>query len=59
MKNWDYGPKMILSFLVAIAGSVVICGVNYIQPYEECVKQQHAAHKRADVRERVEQSADV
>ena len=27
MKKLGLGPKMILSFLVAIAGSVVICGV--------------------------------
>ena len=55
MKKLGLGPKMILSFLVAIAGSVVICGVITYSRTKNVLN----SNKRADVRERVEQSADV
>lgn len=59
MKKLGLGPKMILSFLVAIAGSVVICGVITYSRTKNVLNSNMQLTKRADVRERVEQSADV
>lgn len=59
MKKLGLGPKMILSFLVAIAGSVVICGVITYSRTKNVLNSNMQLTSEPDVRERVEQSADV
>ena len=61
MKKLGLGPKMILSFLVAIAGSVVICGLitysrtkNVLNSNMQLTSEQtleSALNSLADVRE--------